>query len=249
MRGDVRKVIPATMSPRASHTTGRCQIVATNVGSPVWPAEYRIASPYSARATTDTARPLSSWRARDSTVDRYDGRNRVGQHGNLERLWRRVRRDGHAQPGGSGFLEAEVVCDRAADDRDRRGAVLGELDDGPDDDLRLLGRREPDEPAMGGPVGVLRRPGLSGDLQSREAPAAGCPLLDDGNHGAAQDRELIGVQIEGCARSGRRRRPHDKWGPRSTVTRELLVQAHHLDERLGVLALSDRQVQRHRRGP
>src|SRR5882762_2479875 len=190
MRGDVRNVNAATMRPRPSHTTCCFQIVVTNVGTSVWPAEYNVASPYRASKTTETTRALSSWRTRDSTVDRNDGWNRVGQDGNLERLWRRVRRHGHAQSCGSGFLEAEVVCDRAADDRDRRGAVLGELDDGPDDDLRLLGRREPDEPAMGGAVGVLRRAGLSGDLQSREAPATGCSLLDDGNHGATQDREI-----------------------------------------------------------
>src|SRR6266576_5707196 len=204
MRGDVRNVNAATMSPRPSHTTCCFQIVVTTVGTSVWPAEYKVASPYRASATTDATSALSSWRTRDSTVDRNHGRDTIGQHGDLERRGRGVRRDGHAQSRGSGFLEAEVVCDRAADDRDRRGAVLSELDDGPDDDLRLVGRREPDEPAVGGAVGVLRRPGLFGDLQSREAPTTGCTLLDDGNHGAAQDRELIGVQLERCARSGRR---------------------------------------------
>ena len=39
MRGDVRKVSPATIKLRPSHTSWRCQIVATNVGTSVWPAE------------------------------------------------------------------------------------------------------------------------------------------------------------------------------------------------------------------
>src|SRR5882762_8139202 len=103
MRGEVRKVIPPTMAPRPSHRSCRCQIVATNVGTSVWPAEYSVASPYSARAPTETTSALSSWRTRDSTVGfrwrrslgRSDGRDLRKaelerrtvreQHGNLER--------------------------------------------------------------------------------------------------------------------------------------------------------------------
>src|SRR5438093_13434898 len=96
MRGDVRNVNAATMSPSTSHTTCCFQIVVTNDGTSVWPAEYKVASPYSASATTETTRPLSSWRTRDSTVDRNDGRKRVGQHGNLGRLRRRARLHGDA---------------------------------------------------------------------------------------------------------------------------------------------------------
>src|SRR5258705_2879553 len=124
IRGEVRKMSTATIRQRPNQMSCRCQIVATNVGMSVWPAEYSAASPYSASNATDATSALSSWRTRDSTVDRNHGRETIGQHGDLERRGRRVRRDGHAQSRGSGFLEAESVCDRAADDRDLRGAVL-----------------------------------------------------------------------------------------------------------------------------
>src|SRR5881392_1133260 len=75
------------MSPRPNQRSCRCQIVATNVGTSVWPAEYSVASPYSASAPTAATSALSSWRARDSTV----GGGRGGRGGGGGRLRRRYR--------------------------------------------------------------------------------------------------------------------------------------------------------------
>src|SRR5437867_887215 len=178
MRGDVRKMIPATMSPRASHTTCRCQIVATNVGTSVWPAEYSVASPYSASATTDTNSPLSSWRTRDSTVgdDRTGGigtceirAHGIGDHRNLERRRCGIVGNRHLQGGCRALVDAEVVRDRARHERSGHSPVAGELDDRADDDLRLIGGSEGDEPAMIQTVRVLCRPCLTGDGEVGEA--------------------------------------------------------------------------------
>src|SRR5881296_2712627 len=172
MRGDVRKMIPATMNPRASHTTCRCQIVATNVGTSVWPAEYRVASPYSASKTTETNNPLSSWRTRVSTVDpdvcrvgqRGNGRHGIGQHRNLEWRGRGVvgHRDPHLRRGA--LVDAEVMRDGPRHQRHDGGAVAREFDDRAYHDLRLVGRRKTDKPAVIEPVGILRRSRFTGDL-------------------------------------------------------------------------------------
>src|SRR6266705_3418676 len=122
MRGDVRKMSPAPMSPRLSHTTCCFQIVVTNVGTSVWPAEYRVASPYSASATTDTNSPLSSWRTRDSTVDRNDGRKGVGQHRNLERRGRGIVGQRDPQLRRRLLVDAEVMRDRPGHERRDRGS-------------------------------------------------------------------------------------------------------------------------------
>src|SRR5467141_1108703 len=249
MRGDVRKVIPATMSPRASHTTWRCQIVATNVGASVWPAEYRVASPYSASKTTDRNRPLSSWRTRDSTFDRNDGRKRVGEHGNLEWRGRGVVGQHHAHLRRRALVNAEVVRNRPGDKRRDRSAVSRELYDRAHNNLWLVCRGEANEPTMIESMRVLRRRRLTCDRDVRQPRAACRPLLHYGNHRAAKNGQLVGVQIQRGIRSGRRPGAHDKRRPHPAVTRELLVEPHHLHERLGVLALSDGQVQSDSRRP
>jgi len=81
IRGDVRKMSTATIRQRPNQMSCRCQIVATNVGTSVWPAEYSAASPYSASNPTDATSALSSWRTRDSTVDRNHGRETIGSTG------------------------------------------------------------------------------------------------------------------------------------------------------------------------
>jgi len=45
IRGEVRNMSHTTMAPRPSQTSWRCQIVETNVGTSVCPAEYSVASP------------------------------------------------------------------------------------------------------------------------------------------------------------------------------------------------------------
>src|ERR1044072_3840275 len=81
-------------------------MVATKVGTSVCPAEYSVARPYSASAPTESSRPLSSWRARDSTfrLGTWGGLRQRGTHigqlqlhrrfgqgdGHLERLGRRI---------------------------------------------------------------------------------------------------------------------------------------------------------------
>src|ERR1044072_2930516 len=145
MRGDVRNVIHAMMRPSPSHTTCRSQTVATKGGTSVCPAEYSVARPYSASAPTESSRPLSSWRARDSTVrlGTWGGLRQRGTHigqlqmyrrfgqgdGHLERLGRGIVRHGDFQRGRALLVDTEVVGDRARDERrdvgtDRKGTRL-----------------------------------------------------------------------------------------------------------------------------
>src|SRR5712671_2192685 len=173
MRGDVRNVIPPTMSPSPSHTTWCCHIVVTNVGTSVWPAEYSVASPYTDRAATDATRPLSSWRARDSTVGRDGGGNAIGQRANLERGRRGVRRQHHPDVGAH-VLDAQVMRDRARHERRDVGSFAREFHNRANHDFRLVGRREADEPAVRGSMRVLRRAGLPGDRE-RGGVAGGGP--------------------------------------------------------------------------
>src|SRR5258705_12966886 len=123
------------MSPRPSQTSCRCQIVATNVGTSVWPAEYSVASPYSASAPTAATSALSSWRARDSTVGGRRGRGLRrrhrpdlrqaevgrrpvgGQRGDLERGGGGIVRHRHLQGGRRLLLDAEGGRDRPGNER------------------------------------------------------------------------------------------------------------------------------------
>src|SRR5260370_35718490 len=89
------------MSPRPSQRSCRCQIVATNVGTSVWPAEYSVASPYSASAPTAATSALSSWRARDSTVGGRRGRR-------LRRRHRPELRQGGREAGPVGGHDGEL---------------------------------------------------------------------------------------------------------------------------------------------
>src|SRR2546425_11411612 len=153
MRGDVRNVSTATIRLRPSHTNWRCQIVSTNVGTSVWPAEYSVARPYSASATTAMARGLSSSRARDSTVwdDRTCGirtggigtreswTHRIRDQRNLERGRCGIVGNGHLHGGCGALVNAEVVRDSARHQRSDRSPVPGELDNRADHDLRLIG--------------------------------------------------------------------------------------------------------------
>src|SRR3990170_16010 len=113
-----------------------------------------------ASAATAATSGLSSWRKRENTerVERRqdDRTQRVGQrqHRQLERLWRRVDGNGDAQRGGRALLEPEIVRDRATPQRRDRRAMLGELDDRSNHDLRLVGGAEADEPTVIGAVGV-----------------------------------------------------------------------------------------------
>src|SRR6266446_3010977 len=111
IRGEVRKVSQAAMRLSASHTTCRCQIVATNVGTSVWPAEYSVASPYSASAATETTSALSSWRTRDSTVDRNNGRDGIRQRRNLERRRSGIVGEGDSHLRRRALVDAQVVRD------------------------------------------------------------------------------------------------------------------------------------------
>src|SRR5213078_2524398 len=150
IRGDVRNVSPAAMRLSASHTSCRCQIVATNVGTSVWPAEYSAASPYRASAATETTSALSSWRTRDSSVDPDNGWwwQGIEQHGNLERRRRGIVRDRHAQLRRGLLVDAKVVRDRPGNERCDGGSVPREFDDRPHHDLGFVRRRKADEPAV-----------------------------------------------------------------------------------------------------
>src|SRR5216117_3071444 len=183
MRGDVRKVSTATIRPRPNHSSWRCQIVSTNVGTSVWPAEYSVARPYSASAATERTSGLSSWRTRDSTVwdDRMGGirtggigtresrTHRIRDQRNLERGRCGIVGNRHLHGGCGALVDAEVVRDSARHQRSDRSPVARELDNGADHDLRLIGGREGDEPAMIETVRVLCRPRLAGNGEIREA--------------------------------------------------------------------------------
>src|SRR5256712_1955064 len=155
IRGEVRKVRTATIRLRPNQTTCRCQIVATNVGTSVWPAEYSVASPYNASAPTEMTSALSSWRTRDSTVDRNDGRKGIGQHRNLERRRSGIVGEGDFHLRRRALVDAEVVRDGPRHERRHTGAVLVRLDDRSDHDLRFVRRREADEPAVIESVRIL----------------------------------------------------------------------------------------------
>ena len=145
------------------------------------------------------------------------------------------------------IVDAEIMRDRARHERRYVRALARKLDDRPDDDLRLVGRRKADEPSVIRTVRVLRRTRFSRDRQTREPRAARGALLHHGDHRAPQRRQLIGAEIEGHvlgARSPASGGPHDERRPHVAIARELLVQPHHLHERLRVLALPDREVQR-----
>src|SRR5437899_5963578 len=133
-----------------------------------------------ANAATEMTSALSSWRTRESTVYpngrtsriRNDRTNGVGHEGDLERRWRGIVRDGDLQLRRGALVDPEIMRDGAGDERCDRGAVPRELDDGADHDLRLVGRRQPDEPALIEPVRILCRPRLSRDGEIGEAPTA-----------------------------------------------------------------------------
>src|SRR5438034_2737924 len=72
-------------APMASQTVWRFQIVATKVGTSVCPAEYTVASPYSASSVTAMTSDLSSWRTRENTVgSRRQGADLRGRQLELE---------------------------------------------------------------------------------------------------------------------------------------------------------------------
>src|ERR1041385_9507421 len=118
-------------------------MVATKVGTSVWPAEYSVARPYSASAPTESRRPLSSWRARDSTVrlGTWGGLRQRGTHigqpqlhrrlgqgdGHLERLRRGIVWHGDFQRRRALLVDAEGVGDRAGGERGDVGDFAGEI--------------------------------------------------------------------------------------------------------------------------
>ena len=127
-------------------------------------------------------------------------------------------------------------------------AFARKLDDGAHDDLRLVGRREADEPSVVWAMRILRRTRLARDRETRDSGAARRALLHHGNHRASQRGQLIRGEVErDILRSGRSLTagPNDERRPHVAVACELLVQPHHLHEGLRVLALPDREVQRH----
>ena len=76
-----------------------------------------------------------------------------------------VGRQHDAVLGGLDGVGAEVAGDDAGHERRHVGALAGELDDGADDDLRLVRRREADEPAVVGAVGILGGARLARDSE------------------------------------------------------------------------------------
>jgi len=95
-------------------------------------------------------------------------------------------RDGHAHRGCALLVDAEVMRNCPRDQRGDRGAVLRELDNRAHHDLRFLGRRKSNEPAVIEAMRVLGGRRLAGDLEIGEARPARRSLLHDGNHGAPQ---------------------------------------------------------------
>src|SRR5206468_7827069 len=135
MRGDVRNMSPPAISPTTRKRSCRFQIVATNVGTSVCPAEYRVASPYSASSVTAMTSDLSSWRTRENTVgsDRH-GPDLRGRQPELEpgvrqddpklvRGRRRVVRKRHAQGRRGLLIDTDGVADGSRDEATRDGAV------------------------------------------------------------------------------------------------------------------------------
>src|SRR5207247_6367997 len=160
IRGDVRKVSTTMIKARPSHKSWACQIGSTNVGMSVWAAEYSVARPYSASATTAMTTGLSSWRTRDSTVgdDRTGGvrtggirageirTHRVRDHRHWEGRRCGVVGNRHLQSGRRALVDAEVVRDGARHQRSDRRAVAGEPDDRAHHDRRMSRGAEGDEP-------------------------------------------------------------------------------------------------------
>src|SRR5437764_3318092 len=187
MRGDVRYIRNSATSPTPSQMSCLCQMVDTNVGTSVWPAEYSAARPYAASPTVTARSGLSiSWRGgRIAGVGERDARVRWRDRhdrGILDRRWageqlpgmrRGVRRKHDPDVRCRRGIDSQVVPDHARDERCHIWTLARELDDRAHHDLGLLGGREPDEPAVVRSVGVLRRAGLAGDGDvAAEAPGA-----------------------------------------------------------------------------
>ena len=98
--------------------------------------------------------------------------------------------------GGGRAGAQDVPAERLDHVRRHVGAVLGEFHDGADDDLRLVGRREPDEPAVVLAVGVLRGAGLAGDGEVDAAGCRGGAPLHHRDERRAEARELLGREAE-----------------------------------------------------
>src|SRR5438309_512701 len=94
---------------------------------------------------------------------------------------------------------------------------------------------------------VRRGARLPGDDNRAELRAAGRPALHHADHRLAQTGELLRRQVEPGA--GTLGGVHDVGRAGAPVTGEHLVEPEHAGQRLGVLALPDGEVQRHRRGP
>src|SRR2546423_1618423 len=160
MRGDVRYIRISATSPTPSQMSCLCQMVDTNVGTSVWPAEYRAARPYAASPTVTARSGLSiSWSG--GRIAGVGGRRAriAGQHGHdggildrrrareeAPRMWRRIGGEHDPDVGGRRGIDPEVVPDQAGDHRRPLGPLAGGLFDGAHHGLRLLGGREPDEP-------------------------------------------------------------------------------------------------------
>src|SRR5207247_4536702 len=151
-RGERPNMRNMAAAPMASQIVWRCQIVATNVGTSVCPAEYSVASPYAASTTTTPASGLSISRRRGrmsrvgaSGVHRgyIGGHGVLGGHAGEDRHRMRcgVGREHDAHVGGEGRVDAELVPDHPGDERCDVGPLTGELDDRAHDDRGLVGSR------------------------------------------------------------------------------------------------------------
>src|SRR5882762_1937179 len=139
-RGDVRNISAAATSPTPSQISCLCQIMATNEGTSVCPAEYSVASPYAARATTTAASGLSISRSGGRIGGRWTGvgwwgGDAVGGDGragierrdrgvlirdagqDLHRVWGGVGREDFQDAPGDGRVGAEVLRDHPRDER------------------------------------------------------------------------------------------------------------------------------------
>src|SRR6267378_4740286 len=218
-RGDVRNISTTATSPTPSQISCLCQIVATNVGTSVCPAEYSVASPYAARATTTAASGLSISRSGGRIGGRWVGvrwRHAVRGDGgpgiercnggvlfrgagqDLHRVWRGIGWEHDPHLRRESRVHPEIVADHAGHERCHVGALACELHDCAHDDLRFLGRCKSNEPAVRRPVRVLRRTGFAGDRDAAAEPprASRRATLHHTDHRLPQSRELLGREGE-----------------------------------------------------
>ena len=135
-----------------------------------------------------------------------------------------------------------MADDRGRDVR-RARSVQTEFQQHRDDDLRMVGGSEADEPAMIGAAGILRGSGLAGERET---------LNRGGSRGAARfEHRLETFQHHRVLQLAQaeyllplRHQVSDLRSRRLTAGSERAIELRHVDDRLRVRALPDRQVQR-----